>query len=264
LPKKGPRKHLKRLAVPRDWRIPRGRYSWAVRPRSGPHPMNSSIPLLNLVREMLAPAYTAREAIHVLFEGKVLVDGIKRQDHKFPVGLMDVISIPSTDKFFRILPLPKRGLDLHPIGKKETGFKLCNVVNKVSVRGDNLQLNLHDGRNIMINKAQPEEELLKVKTHDTLKIEIPNQKVVDVVPYKTGTLVLISGGKNVGLIGRVQEIHKPKGTNLRTNVSLKIDEATTIEVPIDYTFAIGKEEPIISFPTPVNEQTDRQNKQDST
>ncbi len=257
MPKKGPRKHLKRLAVPRDWRIPRNRYSWAVRPHSGPHPMNSSIPLLNLVREMLAPAYTAREARHVLYEGKVIVDGIKRQDHKFPVGLMDVISIPSTDKFFRVLPLPKRGLDLHPIGKNETGFKLCNVVNKVSVRGDNLQLNLHDGRNILINKEESEGELSKVKTHDTLKIEIPNQKVVDVVPYETGTLVLISGGKNVGLIGRVEEIHKPKGTNLRTNVSLKIDDATTIEVPIDYTFAIGKEEPIISYPQPVNKQTDR-------
>jgi small subunit ribosomal protein S4e len=257
LPKKGPRKHLKRLAVPRDWRIPRGRYSWAVRPRSGPHAINRSIPLLNLVKEMLAPNYTAREARRVLFEGKVLVDGVKRQDHKFPVGLMDVISVPATDKFFRVLPLPKRGLDLHPIAKSETNFKLCTVVNKVSVRGGNLQLNLHDGRNILLNKEESEGGLSKIKTHDTLKIEIPNQKVVEVLSYETGTLVLISAGKNVGLIGRVEEIHRPKGTNLKTNVSLKMDDETTVEVPLDYTFAIGKQESAITYPKKENEEIKR-------
>ena len=248
MPKKGPRKHLKRLAVPRDWKIPRGRYSWAVRPRSGPHPIDRSIPLLNLVKELLAPNYSAREARHVLSEGKILVDGIKRSDHKFPVGMMDVISVPATGKFFRVLPLPKRGLDLHPIDKNETGFKLCSVVNKISVGGGSLQLNLHDGRNILINAEESEGELSKIKTHDTLKIEIPNQKVVDVLPYGTGTLVLVSAGKNVGLAGRVKEILRPKGTNLKTNVSLKINDETTVEVPLDYTFAIGREESVISYP----------------
>jgi small subunit ribosomal protein S4e len=198
---------------------------------------------------MLAPNYTGREARHVLFEGKVLVDGVERRDYKFPVGLMDVISVPATDKFFRILPLPKRGLDLHPITKSEVGFKLCSVVNKVSVNGGNLQLNLHDGRNILINAEKSEGELSKIKTHDTLKIEIPSQKVVDVLSYETGTLVLVSAGKNVGLVGRVKEIHRPKGTNLKTNVSLEMDNEAIVEVPLDYTFAIGKEESVISLPS---------------
>jgi small subunit ribosomal protein S4e len=206
---------------------------------------------------MLSPNYTSREASHVLFEGKVLVDGVKRHDHKFPVGLMDVISVPSNDKFFRVLPLPNRGLDLHPISKNETGFKLCTVINKVSVEGGNLQLNLHDGRNLLIKKEESEGGLAKIKTHDTLKIEIPDQKVIDVLPYETGTLVLISAGKNVGLIGRVEEIHRPKGTNLKTNVSLKMDDETTVEVPLDYTFAIGKEESAISYPNAENEQIKR-------
>jgi small subunit ribosomal protein S4e len=206
---------------------------------------------------MLAPNYSAREARHVLSEGKILVDGVERKDHKFPVGIMDVVSVPATEKFFRVLPLPKRGLDLHPIAKSETGFKLCSVVNKTSVGGGNLQLNLHDGRNILISAEESEGELSKIKTHDTLKIEIPDQKVVDVLPYGTGTLVLVSAGKNVGLTGRVKEILRPKGTNLKTNVSLKINEETTVEVPLDYTFAIGKEESIISYPSTASEQTNR-------
>jgi small subunit ribosomal protein S4e len=204
---------------------------------------------------MLAPNYTGREARHVLFEGKILVDGVKRRDQKFPVGLMDVVSIPATDKFFRVLPLPKRGLDLHPIAKSETGFKLCSVVNKVSVSGGSLQLNLHDGRNILINAEESEGGLSKIKTHDTLKIEIPNQKVVDVLPYGTGTLVMVSAGKNVGLIGRVKEIHRPKGTSLKTNVTLEMDNQAIVEVPLDYTFAIGKEESVISYPSMEGEQS---------
>ncbi len=206
---------------------------------------------------MSARNYTAREARHVLFEGKILVDGVIRKDHKFPVGMMDVVSVPATDRYFRVLPLPKRGLDLHPIAKSETGFKLCSVINKVSVGGGKLQLNLHDGRNILINKEESEGELSKIKTHDSLKIEIPSQKVVDVLPYGTGTLVLVSAGKNVGLTGRVKEIRRPKGTNLKTNVTLKMDDETTVEVPLGYTFAIGREESAISYPNGGNEQTNQ-------
>jgi small subunit ribosomal protein S4e len=252
--RKGEGRHLKRLAVPRGWRIPRGRYSWAVRPHCGPHPISKSMPLLNLVKWVLAPNYTAKEAKHVLFDGKIIIDGVKRHDYKFPVGLMDVVSVPAIDKAYRVLPLPIRGLGLHPITKSEAEFKLCRVINKVSVKTGDLQINLHDGRNILIKKDRAKEEILNIKTNDTLKIEIPTQKVVETLKYEEGTLVLISAGKNVGMVGRVEKIHEPKGASLTTDVTLRIGENKTIEVPRNYTFAIGKEEPLISYPKPAEEQ----------
>jgi small subunit ribosomal protein S4e len=255
--RKGARRHLKRLAVPRDWRIPRGRYRWAVRPHSGPHAIDSSMPLLNLVRGILSPNYTAREARHVLLQGKVIVDGVRRSDYKFPVGLMDVVSVPATGKAYRVLPLPVRGLTLHSISKNEAGFKLCRVVGKVSAKEGGLQVNLHDGRNILLKKDETAEDLSGVKTHDTLKIEIPSQKIVDKVKYEEGTLVLVSGGKNVGAIGRIEKIHEPKGASLSTDVSLRTSDDKVIEVPRDYTFAIGKEEPLISYPK-TGEQPEKQ------
>jgi len=253
LGRKGPRRHLKRLAAPTDWRIARHQHSWTVRPRSGPHPIDGSIPLLNLVRGTLSPYYVAREARRVLYEGKVLVDGVARRDHKFPVGLMDVITIPIIEKAFRVLPFPRRGLDLQPIQKNEAEFKLCCVVNKTLAKGGDLQLNLHDGRNIIVRKDEAN-ELSSIKTHDTLKIEVPTQKIIGIIRYEVGTLVLISGGKNVGLGGRVQGINKPEGTSMTTSVTLKIDDGTTMEIPLNYTFAIGKEEPLISYPKPGGEQ----------
>jgi small subunit ribosomal protein S4e len=252
--RKGARRHLKRLAVPRDWRIPRGRYSWAVRPHCGPHAINKSMPLLNLVKWILAPNYTAREAKHVLLEGKILIDGVKRRDYKFPVGLMDVVSVPATDKTYRVLPLPIRGLGLHPITKSEAEFKLCRVINKVSAKGGDLQINLHDGRNILVKRDEAREDTSNLKTHDTLKIELPTQKIIDTLKYEVGTLVLISGGKNVGMIGRIEKIHEPKGASLTTDVTLRVSDDKTIDVPRDYTFAIGKEELFISYPKPNEEQ----------
>jgi small subunit ribosomal protein S4e len=252
--RKGARRHLKRLAVPRDWRIPRGRYSWAVRPHCGPHPISKSMPLLNLVKWALAPNYTAREARHVLLEGKIMIDGVKRSDYKFPVGLMDVVAVPALSKDYRVLPLPVRGLCLHPIAKSEARFKLCQVVNKVSAKGGSVQINLHDGRNILVKQDKAKEDVSGVKTHDTLKIEVPTQKILDTIRYEKGTLVLISAGRNVGMTGRVEKIHEPKGASLTTDVTLRISDDKTIEVPRNYTFAIGKEESLISYPKPTQEQ----------
>ncbi|WXG45471.1 MAG: 30S ribosomal protein S4e [Candidatus Atabeyarchaeum deiterrae] len=246
--RKGPRKHLKRLAAPRDWRISRHEHYWAVRPRCGPHPLEKSMPLLNIVRETSTPPYAAREAKRALFEGKVLVDGVIRRDHKLPIGLMDVISIPATGKVFRVLPFERRGLGLHPIDKSESGFKLCHLINKTIVKGGNIQLNLHDGRNIIVKKNEAGEEFANIRTHDTLKIELPTQKIMNVVKFEIGTIVLISDGKNIGLSGRIDEIRKPKGTSLVTNVVVKNDEGTEIEVPLNYAFAIGKEQALISYP----------------
>jgi ribosomal protein S4E len=50
------------------------------------------------------------------------------------------------------------------------------------------------------------------------------------------------------LSGRIDEIRKPKGTSLVTNVVVKNDEGTEIEVPLDYAFAIVKEQALISYP----------------
>jgi len=60
--RKGPKRHLKRLAAPTAWYIRRKEYKWAVRPSPGPHSMKTSIPLLYIVRDYLGYAKTAREA----------------------------------------------------------------------------------------------------------------------------------------------------------------------------------------------------------
>ena len=42
--KKGPKRHLKRLAAPVRWELPRKTHKFTVRPLPGAHPMSESLP----------------------------------------------------------------------------------------------------------------------------------------------------------------------------------------------------------------------------
>ncbi|MEM3973016.1 MAG: S4 domain-containing protein, partial [Ignisphaera sp.] len=102
----GGSKHLKRLAAPWFWPILRKEYKWVVKPSPGPHPIDRSLPLLVVIRDVLGLAETAREAKRIIFDGKVYIDGVVRKDYKFPVGVMDTISIPDIDFYARFVPYP--------------------------------------------------------------------------------------------------------------------------------------------------------------
>ena len=87
-------KHLKRLAAPRTVKLHRKEKTWTVKPSPGPHPLDKSVPLCLIVRDYLGLCDTYKEAKRIIANGDILVDSIKRKNHKFPCGLMDTISIP--------------------------------------------------------------------------------------------------------------------------------------------------------------------------
>ena len=76
--KKGGSLHLKREASPAFWPIHRKEFTWAVKPRPGPHSINRCIPLVLIVREILGLAKTRKEAkkIKYLFMVGDNVDGV--------------------------------------------------------------------------------------------------------------------------------------------------------------------------------------------
>jgi small subunit ribosomal protein S4e len=156
-------KHLKRLNAPRALQLHRKEETWTVRASPGPHPLEVSIPLGLVVRDYLDLADTLRETKRIISSGEILVDGIKRKNHKFPCGLMDVISIPKTKKDYRVL-FDRRGkLTLVSTASKDATWKLCRIENKTIIKGKQIQLNLHDGRNKLVKKDE-------YKTGDVLKL----------------------------------------------------------------------------------------------
>ena len=164
---KGNKRHVKRLNTPKHMNIHKKEGKYFLNTRAGPHPKRISIPLGSLLRDVLHVVDNQNEARKVIKMKKVLVDGVVRSDPRFPVGLMDVVEIPDMEKIYRILPKWKKGLVPQEVGKKEGEFKLCRIENKTVVKNGNVQLNLHDGRNILVDVKDPNPGNAKV--YKTLK-----------------------------------------------------------------------------------------------
>ncbi len=227
--------HMKRLNAPRAWNIPRKGKVWAPRTVPGAHPKEKSVPLLVVIRDMLKKADNAREAIKIIKEGKVLVDGRVIKEPKFGVGFMDVVSIPLIEEYYRVLYDKKGRIVLEQIDESEKDFKLCKIRNKTILKKGRLQLNLHDGRNQLADNDV-------YKTGDVIKITIPEQKIVKHIPLEKGSLVYLSGGKHAGITARVKEI-LPGTMTRKPIVVLESEDGKEIRALKDHAFVIGKDKP---------------------
>ncbi|MHC1610358.1 MAG: 30S ribosomal protein S4e [Candidatus Methanospirareceae archaeon] len=229
-------KHQKRIAAPRSWKIERRRSYWTVNPRPGPHPKDRSIPLLLIVRDMLKLADNSREAKRILNEGKVIVNGRVRRDHKFPVGIFDILSIPLLKANYMVLLDRKGKLSLVEIEEEAASKKLCRVNGKRVIKGGKIQLNLHDGRNIL-----PGESGAVIKTHDSLLISIPDNKILQHFAYKEGCKVVVVGGKHSAQTGEIEEIRIVRSSQPNI-VRIKATEGgDSFETREDSVFVVGEE-----------------------
>lgn len=247
--RKGGSTGLKRKPAPKFWPIHRKEFFWVVRPSPGPHSLRNCLPLTIVLRDILGFAKTRKEAKTIVSQGKVYVDGkVRREDH-FPVGLMDVISISDIDNYFRIVP-SRKDLILHPISKEESNFKLCRIENKKVVENGHVQLNLHDGSNILVRIADPKKPQEDTyKALDTVKISLPERQILEQVKMKENDFAIITSGKNIGKYGKIVEIETTKGKK-RTNALVTIEDkkGNRYQTILNFVFAIGEGQPLISMP----------------
>lgn len=246
--KKGGARHLKRMPAPVFWPIHRKEFKWVVKPKPGPHPIRQAFPLLLVVRDLLGFAKTKKEARSILAEGQVEVDGKIRREEKFPVGLMDVIRIPSAKKAYRMITTPEKGLTLHAVKAEEAGFKLCRIENKSVIKGGHIQLTLHDGRNVLLKVKDPRKSTEDTyTTYGVLKIKVPNQEISDYIKMGEGVSILVTGGKNIGRYGTIVKIEQEAGPYPAV-VTTEDKVGNRFQATLNYVFAIGANKPWISMP----------------
>ncbi len=215
--------HLKRYSIPSYWKVPKKEKEFVTRPNPGPHPIKRCIPLLVLVRNVLQLADNAKEASKIIKNGSILVDKTEKKDPNFPVGLMDVIEIPAMKKAYRI-SVDSKGLVIEET--KNVDQKICRINNKVLIRGGKTQLNLHDGRNIIVDKGN-------YKTSDSVIIKLPEQKILKHLKFEKGTDCMIISGKNPGAKGKIKEIFEKKSMLGTNRIVVKTDDKE-IETVKDY------------------------------
>ncbi len=246
--RKGQSSGLKRKPAPRFWPIHRKKFTWVVKPSPGPHFSENCLPLAVVVRDILGFAETRKEAKAVVSQGKVYVDGVIRRKDDFPIGLMDVISLPEAGKDLRVFPSYK-GLILNEIDREEANFKLCRIENKIVVNSGHVQLRFHDGSSILVKVADsenPQEDVYK--TLDTLKISLPEKQIIEHTRMKEKAFAIITGGKNIGKHGKIVEIEKTEGKKHRNAlVTIEDEKGNRYQTILNFVFAIGETQPLISL-----------------
>jgi small subunit ribosomal protein S4e len=218
---------MKRHTMPHGWKISRKGKKYTVAPSSGPHAKKECIPLMIVVRDILGYAQTGDEAKSIINTGAVLVDGVVRKDYRFPAGFMDAITIKPTGEHFRVM-LGAKGLFLEKIGAAESSKKLCIVRRKFTIRGQVQCMALHDGRVLRLGKGRSE-----YKPGETVAIEVPSQKIAGHFKVEKGANALITGGKNMGMHGKIKEIRDRKFMTEKSVVILE-SEGKEIETLKDY------------------------------
>ena len=86
---------------------------------------------------------------------------------------------------------------------------------------------------------------MDINVNDVCLIQIPEQKIIDVIKFEKNSQVIITKGTNAGRIGTINEIKNGTFT-LPKRIVLLIDD-NTVEIPANITMIIGKEKPIMQI-----------------
>ena len=230
-------KKLKRQMAPTFWGINRKEKRFVITVNPGSHPKNNSIPTAVLLRDTLKKVKTLREAKSSIYGGKVKVDGIIQKSLHHSIGLMDVIELEEITDVYRLVPNNGHLLEPIKINAVEKSKKLVKVKSKTTNKGGKIQLGFHDGRTIITD--------ITANIDDTCLLQIPEQKILDVIKFEKNSQVIVTRGINAGRIGLINEIKQGTFT-LPKRISLLIDDKT-IEIPANITMVVGKEKPVIQI-----------------
>ena len=230
-------KKLKRQMAPNFWGITRKDKRFVITVKSGPHPKKFSIPTAVFLRDTLKIVSTLREAKSTIYDGKVTVDGIKRKSLHHGIGLMDVVELEGISDIHRLVPQDSQILKPIKIKDSEKSKKLVKVTSKTTIQNGKTQIGFHDGRSLISDTA--------VNVGDSCLMQVPEQKILDVIKLEKGSQVIVTKGVNAGQIGSIEDIKE--GTfMLPQRVLVSIGERK-IEIPTTLVMLVGKDKPVIQI-----------------
>jgi small subunit ribosomal protein S4e len=217
--------HLKRISSPRTWILDRKSTTFTVRPNAGGHSFENGLPLGIVIRDMLGLAKSMTEVKKILNNNEILVDGKRRKDHRFIVGLFDVLKFSLLNKSYRLTFDKKGRIVLIEIDDKESNTKVCKIVGKSLVKKGKIQYHLHDGKSILSE--------VQAKVGDTLLISLPTLEIKSSLPFQEGVTIFLTKGRYAGDVGQLESV--------RGDEVIYIRDGKKIETSKNYAFVVGKE-----------------------
>jgi small subunit ribosomal protein S4e len=163
-------------------------------------------------------------------DGNIAVDGKVRKDYKFPVGVMDVVTLVKTKTNYRLLYDCKGRFGLAKISPSEAEFKLCRVKSRAMGPKGIPYIVTHDGRTIRFPHPL-------IKVHDTVKLNLRTNEIVTFFKYELGAKVMITGGNNIGRVGSILRVEEHPGSY--EIVHIKDENGLEFSTRLSNVFVIG-------------------------
>ncbi len=195
--------HIKRLSVPHSWPTARKGTTYLTKPLPGQHSLGRCLPVAVIFRELLQCTQTKRETRRVLAEGVVLVDKKPVKDHRYGIGLLDRFEITKTGENYTMLLNENGRLCLRKVAKADMSTKPCKIIGKKILKGKKVQLNLYDGKNILVDKDT-------YRVGDSIVVSLPDLGIKKHLPLQKGAIIFITAGKHIGKTATVTELKEFK------------------------------------------------------
>lgn len=222
--------HLKRIGAPKTWNIMRKESAFVTKIQPGSHNKQNGVPMSVFLKDMTNLAKSTREARYILLQKNVLVNGKKISDHRFTVGLLDIITIKETQQYYRIV-LSQKGKLISKEIKSDAELLIGKIINKTIIAKGKTQINLFNGVNITVDKDT-------YKTGDSIIYK--DNKITQHFALTKTAPIFLTGGKHIGENGIVEDIMNDK-------LIYKNANNEKIETAKRYAFVIGKDKPIITI-----------------
>jgi small subunit ribosomal protein S4e len=149
---------------------------------------------------------------------------------------MDVLSIPSIKRYYRVLYDTLGRLRLVEIQEQDAKWKLSRIEDISTVKDGKFQYHLHDGTNLIMDRKV-------YGTGDSLQIDLEKREIISHIPLAENTYAFIIGGKNVGRIGRIESY---KVVNAITPNMVRFKEG--FETARYNVFPVGTIKPLVQLP----------------
>ncbi|MFT4312026.1 MAG: S4 domain-containing protein [Candidatus Woesearchaeota archaeon] len=224
--------HLKRISAPRTWPHRRKSSVFIVRPDAGKQ-LELSLPSSLVFKSMLGVCETTKQVKQLMISGAVTIDGKKRKEKAYPVGLYDVITFTNSDASYRMTLGVDGKMHIIEIPSKEKDVRALRIERKVFVRGGKVQLGFLNGRTMLCDEKA-------YKVGDTLLVD-QKGKISKHLSFEKGKCVQFIGGRHIGEVGTIEQVD---GQNLTVNVA-----GRKIETLKSYAFVVGEKQPEITVST---------------
>lgn len=165
--------------------------------------LKNSVPVVIAIRDILKLARTAKE-VHQMIKQKLLkVNGRIVKDLRESIGLFNILE---AGKSYTLTLLPTKKFTFEERSLKEG--RLCKVVGRRLVSKGKIQINLHDGSNIITKD--------NIKIGDSIYLD-SSGKILKHVSLEKGKGVLVYKGRYIGLSGKINSMEGK-------NIHLTFDE----------------------------------------